>query len=37
VWQMQHHPLRMPLSYLLRGYADNPYETEACEASGAKP
>ncbi|HEY8315249.1 MAG TPA: hypothetical protein VIG35_00180 [Gaiellaceae bacterium] len=37
VWQMQHHPLRMPLSYLLRGYADNPYETEAREASGAKP
>ena len=29
VWQMQHHPLRMPLSYLLVGYADNPYEREA--------
>ena len=29
VWQMQHHPLRMPLSYLLQGYADNPYEREA--------
>jgi hypothetical protein len=29
VWQMQHHPLRMPLSYLLTGYADNPYEREA--------
>ena len=28
VWQMQHRPLRMPLSYL-RGYADNPYELEA--------
>ena len=28
VWQMQHHPLRMPLSYL-RGYAGNPYELEA--------
>jgi len=26
---MQHHPLRMPLSYLLVGYADNPYEREA--------
>jgi hypothetical protein len=29
VWQMQHHPLRMPLSYLLQGYAGNPYEREA--------
>ena len=29
VWQMQHHPLRMPLSYLLVGYEDNPYEREA--------
>jgi hypothetical protein len=29
VWQMQHHPLRMPLSYLVRGYARNPYELEA--------
>jgi hypothetical protein len=29
VWQMQHHPLRMPLSYLVRGYARNPYEVEA--------
>ena len=29
VWQMQHRPLRMPLSYLLRGYEDNPYEREA--------
>jgi hypothetical protein len=29
VWQMQHHPVRMPLSYLLVGYADNPYEQEA--------
>jgi hypothetical protein len=28
VWQMQHRPLRMPLSYL-RGYARNPYEHEA--------
>jgi hypothetical protein len=28
VWQMQHRPLRMPLSYL-RGYAGNPYELEA--------
>jgi hypothetical protein len=29
VWQMQHHPVRMPLSYLRLGYADNPYEVEA--------
>jgi len=33
VWQMQHRPLRMPLSYLLRGYAENPYEAEARDAS----
>jgi len=33
VWQMQHHPLRMPLSYLLQGYADNPYEREARDAA----
>jgi len=33
VWHMQHHPLRMPLSYLLRGYADNPYEREARAAA----
>src|SRR5262249_50723755 len=29
VWQMQHHPLRMPLSYLYTGYRANPYEREA--------
>jgi hypothetical protein len=29
VWQMQHRPLRMPLSYVLYGYVDNPYEREA--------
>ena len=29
VWQMQHHPLTMPLSYLRTGYARNPYELEA--------
>jgi hypothetical protein len=29
VWQMQHHPVRMPLSYLLTGYARNRYEREA--------
>jgi hypothetical protein len=29
VWQMQHHPVAMPLSYLYRGYRDNPNEIEA--------
>ena len=29
VWQMQHRPFAMPLSYLYRGYASNPYELEA--------
>jgi hypothetical protein len=33
VWQMQHRPLRMPLSYLLHGYAGNPYEAEARKAA----
>jgi hypothetical protein len=32
VWQMQRHPVRMPLSYLVRGYARNPYELEARRA-----
>ena len=36
VWQLQHHPLRMPLSYLLAGYADNPFEREARDASVTK-
>ena len=31
VWQMQHRPLAMPLSYL-RGYAANRYEVEARRA-----
>jgi hypothetical protein len=31
VWQMQHQPLAMPLSYL-RGYAGNRYEAEAQNA-----
>ena len=36
VWQMQHRPLRMPLSFLRLGYAHNPYEEEARRAaSGA--
>ena len=29
VWQMQHRPVRMPLSYLLVGYERNPYEAAA--------
>jgi hypothetical protein len=29
VWQMQHRPLRMPLSYLRTGYRRNPYEAQA--------
>jgi hypothetical protein len=29
VWQMQHRPVRMPLSYVLLGYDGNPYEEEA--------
>lgn len=33
VWQMQHHPVRMPLSYLRFGYARNPYEGEARRAA----
>ncbi len=32
VWQMQHRPVRMPLSYLLFGYARNPYEAQARRA-----
>jgi hypothetical protein len=35
VWQMQHHPVRMPLSFLTRGYARNPYELEARRASAS--
>ena len=37
VWQMQHHPLRMPLSYLSAGYAENPYEREARQAAARQP
>jgi len=33
VWQMQHHPLAMPLSYLYKGYRDNPHEVEARAAA----
>ena len=32
VWQMQHRPVRMPLSYLLLGYGANPYERSARRA-----
>ena len=32
VWQMQHRPVAMPLSYLVTGYAVNPYEAEARRA-----
>jgi hypothetical protein len=35
VWQMQHRPVAMPLSYLRRGYARNPYELEARAAADA--
>lgn len=35
VWQMQHRPLAMPLSYLRTGYAANPYEAEARQAVAA--
>jgi hypothetical protein len=35
VWQMQHHPVRMPLSYLRLGYAANPYEAEARGAASS--
>ena len=35
VWQMQHHPVRMPLSYLRLGYAHNPYEEEARRAAAS--
>ena len=37
VWQMQHHPLRMPLSYLVQGYARNRYEEEARAAALTAP
>ena len=33
VWQMQHHPVSMPLSYLWQGYRDNPNEIEARAAA----
>ena len=33
VWQMQHRPFAMPLSYLRHGYAGNSYEAEARRAA----
>jgi hypothetical protein len=33
IWQMQHAPVRMPLSYLARGYRHNPYERQARSAA----
>jgi hypothetical protein len=33
VWQMQHHPVAMPLSYLWHGYHANPNEVEARAAA----
>jgi hypothetical protein len=33
VWQMQHRPVRMPLSYLRTGYWRSPYERQAREAA----
>ena len=35
VWQMQHRPLVMPLSYLRTGYRRSPYERQAREAARA--
>lgn len=35
VWQLQHRPVRQPLSYLRHGYARNPYEREARAAVAA--
>ncbi|MEI7759482.1 MAG: hypothetical protein WCJ67_01795 [Thermoleophilia bacterium] len=35
VWQMQHRPFQMPLSYLATGYSANPYERQARAAAAA--
>ena len=35
VWQLQHHPLRMPLSFLRSGYHANRFEQEARGADRA--
>lgn len=34
VWQMQHHPVRMPLTYLHTPYRTNPWEVQARRAAG---
>ncbi len=34
VWQMQRHPVRMPLSYVRSGYERNGYEAEARLVAG---
>ena len=33
VWQMQHHPFKMPLSYFSERYSKNRYEAEARRAA----
>lgn len=33
VWQQQHHPIRMPLSYLRTPYRTNPWEVQARHAA----
>lgn len=35
VWQLQHRPVAMPLSYLRHGYERNPYELEARRAAAS--
>ncbi len=35
VWQLQHRPIRMPLSYFRTGYDANPYERQARSAVAA--
>jgi hypothetical protein len=35
LWQMQHHPLHMPLAYFRHRYRTNPYEVEARAAVAA--
>jgi hypothetical protein len=35
VWQLQHRPVAVPLSYLRHGYARNPYEAEARAAAAS--
>jgi hypothetical protein len=37
VWQHQHRPLTMWVSYLWSGYANNPHEIEARTAAGQVP